>query len=94
MVHFDQGGEFKNSKFQVFRKEHGIMTHMTAAYTLMQNGTVKKANRTIGDAVGAMLTGGSYGCQALSQGNMPFCANQECHAQKVFFRKACTGSVH
>ena len=58
VVHSDLGGEFKNSKFQAFCKEHGIMTHMTAAYTPMQNGTVERFNRTIGNAVRAMLTGG------------------------------------
>ena len=30
VVHSNQGGELKNSKFQTFCKEHGIMTHMTA----------------------------------------------------------------
>ena len=34
------------------------MTHLIAAYTPMQNGTVERAYRTIGDAVRAMLTGG------------------------------------
>ena len=58
VVHSDLGGVFKNSKFQSFCKEHGIMTHMTTAYTPMQNGIVERANRTIGDAVRAMLTGG------------------------------------
>ena len=58
MVHSDQGGEFKKASSQSFCKEHGIMIHMTAAFTPMQNGTVERANRTIGDAVRAMLTGG------------------------------------
>ena len=34
------------------------MTHMTAAYTPMQNGTLEMAYQTIGGAVKAMLTGG------------------------------------
>ena len=57
VVHSDQGGEFKNARFQAFCREHGIMFHMTAAYTPMQNGTDERANRTLGDAVRAMLTG-------------------------------------
>ena len=36
----------------------GMMTHLTAAYTPMQNKTVERANRTIGNAVRAMLTRG------------------------------------
>ena len=58
VVHSDQGGEFKNARFQSFCKEHGIMIHMTAAFTPMQNGTVERVNQTIGDNVRAMLTGG------------------------------------
>ena len=57
-MHFDQGGELRNARFQSFCREHGIMTHMRAAFTPMQNGTVERASRTIGDAVRAMLTEG------------------------------------
>ena len=58
VVHYNQGGEFKNSALQTFCTKRGIMTHLTAAYTPMRNGTVERANRTIGDAVRTMLTGG------------------------------------
>ena len=58
VVHCDQGGKFKNSALQSFCTKRGIMIHLTAAYTAMQNGTVERANRTIGNAVRAMLTGG------------------------------------
>ena len=44
VVHFDQGGEFKNSALQAFCTKRGIMTQLTAAYTPMQNGTVERAN--------------------------------------------------
>ena len=58
VVHSDHAGEIKNPALQAFCTKRGIMTHLTAAYTPMQNGTVERANRTIGDAVRAMLTGG------------------------------------
>ena len=54
MAHSDQGGEFKNPALQSFCTKRVIMTHLTAAYNPMQNGTVERANRTIGDAVRAM----------------------------------------
>ena len=57
VLHSDQWGGFKNSALQPFCTKRGIMTHLTATYTPMQNGTVERANRTIGDAVRAMLTG-------------------------------------
>ena len=44
VVHSDQGGEFKNSTLLSFCTKRGIMTHLTAAYTPMQNGTVERAN--------------------------------------------------
>ena len=53
-----QGGEFKYPALQSFCTKRGIMIHLTAAYTPMQNKTVERANRTSGDAVRAMLTGG------------------------------------
>ena len=58
VVYSDQGGKFKNPALQAICTKRGIMTHLTVAYTPMQNGTVERANRTIGDAVRAMLTGG------------------------------------
>ena len=58
MIHFDQGGEFKNPALQAFCTKRGIMTHLTAAFTPMQNGTVERANKTIGDTVRAMLRRG------------------------------------
>ena len=44
VVHSDQGGEFKYPALQSFCTKRGIMTHLTAAYTPMQNGTVERAN--------------------------------------------------
>ena len=58
MVHSNQGGEFKNAVLQSFCTKRGIMIHLTKAYTPMQNGTVERVNRTIGNDVRAMRTGG------------------------------------
>ena len=57
-MHYDQGGELKNARFQSFCKEHGIMIHMTITLTSLQNGTAERSSRTIGDDVRAMLAGG------------------------------------
>ena len=73
VVHSDRGGEFKNSALalQSFCTKREIMTHLTAAYTPMQNGTVERANRTISDAVRAMLTGGGMEAKHWAEAAMP-----------------------
>ena len=60
-VHSDLGDEFKNPALQVICTKRGIMSHLTASYTPMNNGTVERASRTIADAVRAVLTNQALG---------------------------------
>ena len=84
MVHSDQGGEFKNSTLQSFCTKRRIMTHLTAAYTPVQNGTVERANRTIGDAVRAMLIGGGMEDKHWAVAARSFVQTRNAMARKCF----------
>ena len=88
MVHFDQWGEFKNSALQTFCAKRGIMTHLTASYTPMQNGTVERANRTIGNAVRAMLTGGGMDAKHLAEAACNFVQTTNSMPRKWFDGKS------
>ena len=88
MVHSDQGGEFKNSALQSFCTKRGIMTHLTAAYTPMQNGTVERANRTIGDAVRAMLTEGGMEAKHWAEAACSFVQTRNAMHRKCFSGKS------
>ena len=43
----DRGGEFTSSEFIRFCEENGVTRHLTAPYTLQQNGVVERRNRTL-----------------------------------------------
>ena len=64
------------------------MSHMTAAYTAMQNGTVKKANRTIGDAVKALLTGGGMVAKHRVEAACSFVQTRNAIARNCFSGKS------
>ena len=88
MVHSDQGGEFKNSALQSFCTKRGIMTHLTAAYTTMQNGTVERANQTIGDAVRAMLTRGGMEAKHWAKAECSFVHTKNAMPRKCYSGKS------
>ena len=50
-----QGGEFKNSQFEIYTREKGIIHEWRAAYTSEQNGFIERSNRTIVEATRSML---------------------------------------
>ena len=64
------------------------MTHLTAAYTPMQNGTVERANRTIGNAVRAMLTGGGMEAKHWAEVACGFEQTWNAMPRKCFSRKS------
>ena len=43
----DRGGEFTSFEFIRFCEENSVIRHLTAPYTLQQNGVVKRRNRTL-----------------------------------------------
>ena len=88
MLHSDQGGEFKNPALQSFCTKRGIMTHLTAAYTPMQNGTVERANQTIGDPVRAMLTGGGMEAKHWAEAACSFVQTTNAMPRKCFSGKS------
>ena len=88
VVHSDLGRELKNARFQSFCKEHGIMIHMTAAFTPMQNGTVERSNQTIGDAVRAMLTGGGMEAKHWAEAACSFVQTRNTTPRKCFSGKS------
>ena len=51
----DQGGEFKNRRFEEFTQDKGIIHEFSAAYTSEQNGFIERSNRTIVEATRSML---------------------------------------
>ena len=75
VVHSDQGGEFKNPALHAFCTKRGIMTHLTATYTPLQNGTVERANQTISDAVRAMLIKGGMEAKHWAEAACSFFTN-------------------
>ena len=61
------------------------MTHLTAAYTPMQNKTVERTNITIGDAVRAMLTGRGMEAKHWAEAACSFVTDQEWNASEMLF---------
>ena len=53
--HNDEGGEFKLKALIEFCKEEGIHIEWTTRATPQQNGVAERSNRTIGEAITAML---------------------------------------
>ena len=51
----DRGGEFTSKEFTDFCIHHGISRQLTATYTPQQNGIAERKNRTIMNAVRAVL---------------------------------------
>ena len=81
--------KFKNSALQSFCTKRGIMTHLTAAYTPMQNENVERANRTIGDDVRAMPTGGGMEAKHQAEAACSFV-----HTRNAMPRIFFLGSLH
>jgi transposase InsO family protein len=51
----DNGGEFESLQFEDFCKEAGIKRQLTVPYNPQQNGVAERKNRTICEAVKAMM---------------------------------------
>lgn len=51
----DRGGEFTSNEFEEFSKAQGISRKLTATFTPQQNGVSERKNRTIMNAVRAIL---------------------------------------
>lgn len=51
----DCGGEFLSRNFTDLREDKGIEWHLTAPYTLQQNGVVERRNRTMMSTVRSLL---------------------------------------
>lgn len=51
----DRGGEFTSNEFEEFFKDQGICRKLTVAYTPQQNGVTERKNRTVMNAVRAVL---------------------------------------
>ena len=51
----DNGGEFTSSEFKAFCKEVGIKRELSTPYNPQQNGVAERKNRTIMEAVKAMI---------------------------------------
>ena len=51
----DNRGEFTSNKFNDFCKEAGIKRELTIPYNLQQNGVAERKNRSIMEAVKAMI---------------------------------------
>ena len=64
------------------------MTHMTAAYTPMQNGVVERANRTIGDAVRVILTRGGMEAKHWAEAACSFMQTRNAMPRKCFSGKS------
>ena len=64
------------------------MTHLSAAYTSMQNGTVERANQTIGYAVRAMLAGEGMEAKHWAEAACNFVLTRNAMPHKCFFGKS------
>lgn len=51
----DRGGEFTSNEFNTFCENSGVKRHLTAPYTLQQNGVVERRNRTLLEMTRSML---------------------------------------
>ena len=55
ILRLDNGGEFTSNEFKDFCKEVGIKRKLTTLYNPQQNGVAKRKNRSIMEAVKAMM---------------------------------------
>jgi len=51
----DNGGEFRNSRFDSFCSDHGLEHQFSSPYTPPQNGVVERKNRTLVEMARTML---------------------------------------
>ena len=51
----DNGGEFTSNEFNDYWKEDGIKRELTIPYNLQQNGVAERKNRSIMEAMKAMI---------------------------------------
>ena len=54
-MRYENGGEFTSNEFKYFCKEAGIERELTTPYNPQQNGVLERKNRTIMEAVKAMI---------------------------------------
>ncbi|WVZ89499.1 hypothetical protein U9M48_035893 [Paspalum notatum var. saurae] len=54
-IHSDNGGEFKNSRFENFCRDLGLEHQFSSPYTPPQNGVVERNNRTLVEMAQTML---------------------------------------
>lgn len=54
-IRSDRGGEYTSKEFDEYCKNEGIWKHLTAGYSLQQNGTVERKNRTIVEMARSMI---------------------------------------
>lgn len=55
-LHTDNGGEYKNIRFQNFYSSHGIIHTFTAPYNTQSNGIAERLNRTLMEKVRTMIS--------------------------------------
>jgi len=54
-LRLDNGGEFTSNEFNKICKKAGIKRELTSPYNPQQNGVAERKNRTITEAVKAMI---------------------------------------
>ncbi|WVZ80272.1 hypothetical protein U9M48_027763 [Paspalum notatum var. saurae] len=54
-IHSDNGGEFRNSRFENFYRDLGVEHQFSSPYTPPQNGVVERKNRTLVEMAWTML---------------------------------------
>ncbi|WVZ84001.1 LOW QUALITY PROTEIN: hypothetical protein U9M48_031085 [Paspalum notatum var. saurae] len=54
-IRSDNGGEFRNSRFEYFRRDLGLEHQFSSPYTPPQNGVVERKNRTLVEMARTML---------------------------------------
>ncbi|WVZ93321.1 hypothetical protein U9M48_039309 [Paspalum notatum var. saurae] len=54
-IHSDNGGEFRNSRFENFCRDLGLEYQFSSPYTPPQNGVVERKNRTLVEMARTML---------------------------------------
>ncbi|WVZ75462.1 hypothetical protein U9M48_023512, partial [Paspalum notatum var. saurae] len=54
-IHSDNGGEFRNSRFETFCRDLGLEHQFSSPYTPPQNGVVERKNRTLVEMAWTML---------------------------------------
>jgi transposase InsO family protein len=54
-IHYDNGSEFRNSRFETFCNDLGLEHQFSSPYTPPQNGVVERKNRTFCEMARTML---------------------------------------